>query len=397
MKKILIISKSNLDIDPRVYKQILFLKEAGYYITTCGLKPSNIEDQFIKLEKRKSFSIWKKFSIENVIKKIVEKIRLTIEKIYLYTKQYEKHYWNQDYVRKTLSSIRDKVDNVDLIIANDIPALPLSVKLKKWFNCNLYIDAHEYEPLHFNTKHFIKYYEGYWTYFCGKYLPHAEHMTTVCDGIANKYSEEFRVKCDVLMNTPFYADLQPNKTKNNTIKLVHHGAASRRRVLENMIYLMDQLDKRFELHFFLINMHTSYGKELKKIANENERIFFHNPVDMKTLSGTLNQFDIGLYLLTPDSFNQEMALPNKIFEFIQGRLGIAIWPSPEMKKIIDKYENGVYSEDFNIEKMSFVLNRMSKDKIDYMKKNSHLAAKELNAERTKAYLVNTVNNLTKKE
>jgi hypothetical protein len=28
-----------------------------------------------------------------------------------------------------------------------------------------------------------------------------------------------------------------------------------------------------------------------------------------------------------------MALPNKFFEFIQARLAVAIWPSPEMSKI----------------------------------------------------------------
>ena len=50
MKKILLISKSPLDRDPRVYKQILFLKEAGRFrITSAGLEPSGIEDRFYRI------------------------------------------------------------------------------------------------------------------------------------------------------------------------------------------------------------------------------------------------------------------------------------------------------------------------------------------------------------
>ncbi|MCX6163713.1 MAG: hypothetical protein NTU73_02440 [Ignavibacteriae bacterium] len=54
-KKILIISASDLKNDPRVYRQIEFLKN-NYNVSTLGLKDSKIENvRFFKLEFNKSF------------------------------------------------------------------------------------------------------------------------------------------------------------------------------------------------------------------------------------------------------------------------------------------------------------------------------------------------------
>ena len=57
---------------------------------------------------------------------------------------------------------------------------------------------------------------------------------------------------------------------------------------------------------------------------------------MHELPRMANDYDVGLYLLPPTNFNQRYALPNKFFEFIQGRLAIAIGPSPEMAKLVER-------------------------------------------------------------
>ena len=101
---------------------------------------------------------------------------------------------------------------------------------------------------------------------------------------------------------------------------------------------------------------------------------------MLDISKKLNDYDIGLYLLGSQIFNCRMALPNKLFEFIQARLAVAIWPSPEMKKIVEKENIGIVANDFTIESMAKMLNVMTIEQLRFLKNQSEHAAKHYNAE-----------------
>jgi hypothetical protein len=218
-------------------------------------------------------------------------------------------------------------------------------------------------------------------------------MTTVCQSIADEYMKNFRVQCSVMMNLPFYEEVNPVDRQDGRIRMIHHGLAARHRHMENMIKLMSHLDSRFELDFMLVGMDTQYGRYLKSISGRNGSIRFRPPVGMREIARTISGYDVGLYLLAPGSFNQKMALPNKIFEYIQARLAIAAWPSTEMVRIIDTYGNGVYSEDFEVGQIASILNRLSDQDIMRMKHKSHAAAQELNSERTRTQLLGIVDSL----
>ena len=88
-----------------------------------------------------------------------------------------------------------------------------------------------------------------------------------------------------------------------------------------------------------------------------------------------------------------MALPNKLFEFIQGRLAIAIWPSPEMARIVHEYKCGIVSEDFTIESIANRLNSLSVQDIMKFKQNSHTAADFLCAEKNREEFLSIVKKL----
>ncbi len=184
MKKILIISDSPLESDPRVYKQIKNLKERGYFVIAAGKSPSCIENIFISIDKKQKrlSDFLRKPNIENFLK-FIQKIvsHEFIRRFYLKFLCYEKYYWKSFFVRSTLLEIEKCKESFDLIIANDIPVLPLSLKLAEKNNAKVYIDAHEYEPRQYNTFKFNFFYKNYWYYICKKYLPLADYMTTVCD------------------------------------------------------------------------------------------------------------------------------------------------------------------------------------------------------------------------
>ena len=100
---------------------------------------------------------------------------------------------------------------------------------------------------------------------------------------------------------------------------------------------------------------------------------------MKEIPLFINHYDIGVYILKPSNFNQKYSLPNKFFEFIQARLALAIGPSPEMEKIVKRYNLGVIASDFSPKEMAKVLNKLDKEKIDFYKNQSHKFSLELSS------------------
>lgn len=287
-------------------------------------------------------------------------------------------YWSNSYVTEALQLV--KHGSSDLVLANDIAALPVAIKIAN--GKPVLFDAHEYYlGQHVESLRSVFFLKPYLSYLLDSYLKSADIMLTVGDSIAAEYAKRFGVAPIVVTNAPAYCDLKPQKPKKDCIRLVHHGAAAPSRNLESMIKMMEYLDDGFTLDFYLTALNNPYFERLKKLANKDPRISFKKPVPTEQLARVLNAYDIGLYILQPNTLNQEFALPNKFFEFIQARLAIAIGPSIEMVKITKKYDLGIIATDFRAKTMAEALRGISHDQIERWKNNANIAAAQLNAEK----------------
>lgn len=266
----------------------------------------------------------------------------------------------------------------DLIIIHHIEMLPFAVSIKK--NSKLLFDAHEYFPEEYDDFLINWIFKKYHAALFKKYIPQIDFMITVSQGIADKYFENFGVSSAIITNTPEFLPLEPTKVDPDNIKLIHHGNASPNRQIENMIEVMKYTDPRFSLYLMLIPTSPKYFIKLKRIAKDLPHVHFLDPVPMNQIVPTINQFDIGIFIHEPHCFNELMVLPNKFFEFAQGRLAIAVGPSPEMAKIVQKYDLGIVANDFSPKEMAWQLNNLSAEKIQYYKMQSHQSAYELSAE-----------------
>jgi hypothetical protein len=94
---------------------------------------------------------------------------------------------------------------------------------------------------------------------------------------------------------------------------------------------------------------------------------------------TINNFDIGIYILKEHGFNIH-TLSNKFFEYIQARLAIAIGPSVEMANIVNQYNLGVCSESFSSRALARNIMSLSRNDIMSYKNNANKYARELSAE-----------------
>jgi len=383
--RILIISFSPLDRDPRVRRQIQLLQSEGYNVTAAGYTDPGIDGINwwpITISRRTRLHKFLSY------KKIISAIKLK-------TGFFKSYYSSQEPVRNLLKIWNDKNNpEFDLLIANDVEALPVALGMAGL--AGVYLDAHEYSPEEWASPFWNFFFSRYKDWQCETYLPKAGAMSTVCQGISGKYFERYKVESKVIFNAPIYRDLKPSPVDPEKIKLVHHGLVHRERGIEHMIEMLDFLDKRYELHFYLVGKEAQpeYTRELEDMANERHgRVIFHDPVAFDVIPEEINKYDIGVFLLKPSNFNYYMALPNKFFEFIQARLAIAIGPSPEMAGIVAEYSIGVVAKDFSPEAMAAEIMKVSPDDISELKENSSEAANLLSYESQAPIFLSEVNAL----
>jgi hypothetical protein len=374
LKSILIISFSVIHSDPRVMRQVRLLEHV-HRVTVAGFGRAPVADiEFIALDKPPAG--W--------VQKAIWASKLLLG-------AFESYYWSLPQVQHALRLLDRRT--FDLIVANDISALPLALKLAG--NCPVLMDAHEYSPKEFDDKLLWKILFGRYHHdLCKRYLPKAAAMTTVCQGIADEYEREYGVPCRVIHNAPLDQKLQPSAVNADCIRLIHHGSAIRSRHLGVMIEMMKHLDARFTLDFMLVETDAAYMAELRASSQTDSRIRFIEPVAMQDICQRLSEFDVGVYLLPPVNFNHEHALPNKFFEFIQARLAVAIGPSPEMATLLRQYQCGVVAESFEPLALATVLQQLDAPAVQRFKAASDRAACELNYERGGQLLLCEVERLT---
>ena len=358
-KSLLLISFTALHNDPRPHKQILALRE-HFTITEVALAPSPYAERFIQLTYIPKSRPWQK---------ITRLFHLLLGNMRPYNARYA---WAFE---QELAQ-----EHFDLVIVHDIDLAPLAFRLAG--TTPVLFDLHEYLPRQYENdwRWKLLFQRGIYS-LCRDYLPKGSAWLTVSEPIASEYAREFGIQPLVTYNAPMYCALQPSPVIPSRIRLLHHGCCARGRSLEGMLELMQKLDKRFELHLYLVGK-GAYYEAFKRRAQNVPRVIWHDPVPMSKLAGEINKYDIGLFMLPANTFNHDQAMPNKLFEFIQGRLLTAVWPTRGMKHIIDAYKTGFYTTEFSVDQMAARLMALTAEEIAVFKRNSHAAAHILTGERS---------------
>ena len=379
MKKILILVFSNLKHDARVMRQINFLKK-NYALTVCcfDIWPSDDYEVIIIPNQKLTF-----------FRKCISAVNLLLKR---YSAANNILHPYKEYLRKAIAG-----QDFDLIIANDVETLPLAFGING-NRSKVYFDAHEYAPRQFEDRLYWRiFFQGFNTYFCKTYIPHVSGMCTVNQGIANEYEKNFGIKPIIITNASKYVDITPKLKENYPIKLVHHGIFTLSRQPDLMIDLIKLLDDRFTLDLiYLVPGAASaktkhYFEEFKIKALETGKIKILPPLKSTEIVPFLHDhYDVGIILIPPINFNYENALPNKLFECIQARIGIAAGPLREIAAITKRYSIGVVSEAFTAQSLASELIKLSLVDISRLKKNTEVAAGEMNAQYNEVLFLNAI-------
>ncbi|MCB1135577.1 MAG: glycosyltransferase [Chlamydiia bacterium] len=371
--RLLILAFSDMKRDARVLRQVEHCINKGYHVTVCAETAPDLPVDFVSSRppvrsfKDKAAQAW-----------------------LLARKQHDTFYWTHPRIQRALSGLSGK--RFDLVIANDIDTLPLALRIAE--GRPVLCDLHEYAPREYDDRLLWRLLFGpYKQQLCDRYLGQCTGWTTVCEGIAREYRQQFGIHASIVLNAPARQDLRPQAMDDGIVRMIYHGSIHPSREVESVFDILDRLDPRFVLDMILIPCHGQqrYHQRILRRAEEHSRVRVLDPVPPRQIATLCNTYDIGFFPLAATNFNYYYALPNKFFEFIQARTAVVTSRLPEMTRYIDRYGCGAALE-LPPELFAKGLNSLSHDAIWQMKCAADTAARELCAENSLQVLQKLIEN-----
>jgi hypothetical protein len=354
--RILVVSFSELRSDARVLKQIRLLAP-DHDVDTCGYgaAPDGVRRHY---ELRADRPIWR-YSRPLVM-----------------LRRFRRAYWSNAAIvgaREVLP-----VGMHDVVLANDIDAVGLALSLDPVGG--VHADLHEYAPRQredlLRWRLFVA---PFVRWMCRTFLPRASSVSTVGQGIADEYRRRFGVDATVVKNAaPFAPGLHPTDV-GGTVRMVHSGAALADRNIAALCDAVEQSTAAVTLDLYLTPNDPAYLAGLAARADRSSRITLHDPVPYDELIATLNGYDVGVHLLRPVNFNNRWALPNKIFDYVQARLGVIVGPSPEMERLVAGFGLGAVTKGFDAVDLVAVLDGLTPDDVAGWKLAADSSAQQLSS------------------
>ncbi|MDF0514640.1 glycosyltransferase family 1 protein [Agromyces sp. H3Y2-19a] len=302
---------------------------------------------------------------------------------------YSRAYWRLSAVRwarRALAGLQ-----VDAAIANDVEAVPVALAIRPRFG--VHADLHEYSPrLHEEIPAWLKRIKPYYDWLCRRYVSKASSWSTVSEGLAREYARQFGFVPVIVTNAAPYADLGPHDVRD-PIRLVHSGACLKNRNLMALVEGVDAADGAATLDLYLTPNDPGLLAELASRASRSEWVEVRDPVPYRELVSTLNGYDVGVHLLPPVNFNNEWALPNKIFDYVQARLGVIVGPSAEMAEVVRQHGFGAVTADFSADGLRRVVADLDRATVAGWKRLADAHARELSSEAQVAVWADCVDGL----
>ncbi len=378
-RRICIIAFKDVRSTIHVLKQIHYLAQR-YELTVIG--HGTVDDTWPALR-------WHAISTATLWSKISRALCYVIGRVA--PQAYDWWYWHSR--RFTEAYEYALASEADAIHANDWQSLPIAVEVARRTGARVLFHQHEYAELEREDSLIWRVLVSpALRYLIRKYAtdPSVEAFVTVCDPIAERYRAELGVSPLVVYNAPRPTPVRPRvDVRCERIRLIHHGYAQRGRGIDRMIRAVALADRRFTLDLMLMADDPAHLAELRRLAAElaPDRVRFRAPVSPLDIVGTVTEYDIGLCVIQPSTYNALMMLPNKLFEYIHAGLAVCVGPSPAMASLVSRFAVGVVAGGFTPAEIAAALNRLRVEDIRAMRRAALEAARVLNADAEMAKIV----------
>jgi glycosyltransferase involved in cell wall biosynthesis len=352
MKKITISVINDLVTDQRVLRMAGTLAGEGYYIFLIGRKPDI-------------------GSPEPETNLTYHRFRLLFNRGPLFYAVYNiRLFWFLLFTRRP-----------DLLMAVDLDTLPANYLVSRIRRIPLLYDSHEYftEVPELIDRPFVR---NVWERIERRIVPKLKTAIAVSESISRVYTEKYGTEFITIRNFPLRSAPQQfpgfNESYTAKYKIIYQGALNTGRGLELMIEAMNYIDDTI---LFIVGEGDIMGELQRKVHSMNlpERIFIPGRIMPTKLKKLTAQCNLGISLEEDIGLNYRLALPNKIFDYIQAEIPVLCSDLPEMAALVRKYKIGEVCISREAEKLAGQITGMMKDteRKESWKRNLKKAAAEL--------------------
>ena len=368
--------------DPRVRREIDWLTGEGYVVDTLGFGPHptpQVRTHFELLPPTVwESNAWRQLVLHGFMSNAA-KFRRIIE---------------QRIPAAAADAVRS--GEYDLIVFNDRELAPWSRNHEVFGSIagtHLHLDLHEYFTGRMRERTLFGLVAWNWQRWLSRRITDPQFTTrsTVSQTLADLYVRDHGMtRPAVVRNIPEYVEQEPRPVDPARIRLIYHGLAHWERGLRDLIDTMALVDARFDLTLMLTGSQAMID-EVRRIAEPyGDRITVKEPVPLRQVSTTLNNYDLAMMVYRPLSPNVRYMLPNKLFEAVQGRIGVVTGRNDVMIAEHEPYGFGVVVEPWGPQKTAELLNSLTAERVQQLKQAAHAAAPLLHSEIEKGNFLRTV-------
>jgi glycosyltransferase involved in cell wall biosynthesis len=273
----------------------------------------------------------------------------------------------------------------DCISSVDLDTLTACYFAAKKGNKKLAFDGHEYftevpEVIHRPQVQRV------WRWVEYLFMPKADILYTVSQGIAEIFYLQYKRKFEVIMNAPLLTN--NDAPAEHTEKFIlYQGALNVGRGLEHLIEAMQDVSCKLKLagEGDLSGQLRQQVKDLK-LEDKVEFLGYVKPADLKKLT---SRAYIGVNLLESKGLSYFYSLSNKFFDYIHARVPQLCIGFPEYNSINNDFKVAVMINSLEKNEIKSGLERMLNDKDFYeqLKANCEVARLKLNWQEEEKKLV----------
>ena len=292
---------------------------------------------------------------------------------------------------------RISANKYELILFNDHHFLPWlrdkGVFTPEVVKQGIHLDIHEYVrprvPRDSLWRIFAAPYYDWIRTFIGD--PRLSTRSTVASGISELYAQELSIPpMAIVRNAPAYVESAPSAVDPESIELLYHGAATDVRGIPELLEAMETVSPRFTLTLILVGEERKIAEYKRTVADKGLRVAFEDPVPVEQIAAHINKYDVLVMFYPPLNRNLEFALPNKLFEALQARLALVMGESTMMTEIVREYSNGVIAQGWSSADLAMSIESLTTEHVTTMKSNSDRAARSISAESERTAFFNSI-------
>jgi hypothetical protein len=402
-KKVCLITPNHISSNPRLVKEAIALECNGYnvHIVFCQtieylvVEDYKILDEHpqwtysVLFENKVGIANKIKFKLKSIVQKVSQKLLKYNQHKLLLGLAVNRNFLWQFRISKSISA--------DLYIAHNIGALPVAgtaAAIQKKLYC---FDAEDYHRGEFkkNSQESVcsKLVED-------KYLKNCKFITTASPLIEQIYKDLYpslNFKCvnNVFLKSDFKNHITINM--DSPLKLVWFSqTVGNDRGIEVIIEALNNINE-FSVDFHLFG-NCSNGNKIyfEKLLKNKHQLVFEGTKNPKILNEQLSNYDVGLASEIGKDLNNEVALSNKIFSYVQAGLYVLASDTKAQFQFMQNNPNvGAIYPKFDSKEVAKMLIRLhyNRPELIWHKKNSLMLGKTLNWEEEQKKFIHLVNNI----